>query len=271
MARSRRVEPVRHAGSELGGERERPPPRKQSKDAGNGLAGRPHPSVALDHVPGVEPALDGYRMQEPVTVRGSDRLEPQDLVAIPRAQPVGEPAAGPAVGVVEHGHSIHRPEGTACRRERSSWEDGVMAGIDDATRDVPRASVSPRPTGAAPLVAADALALFAFVAIGLRSHQLGPIAEVAARNTLPLAGTWIVVALAVGTYRRRDLSSLAITWAIAIPVALLGRTWWVGAPRGDRIVVFLIVGVAFTGLFLALGRCVAWAGTRSRPVWRRGA
>ena len=141
--------------------------------------------------------------------------------------------------------------------------------MDDATRNGLRATASRRPAGKATLVVADALALLAFVAVGLRSHHISATAEIAARNALPLAGSWIVVVLAVGTYRRRDLSSLVLTWAIAVPVALLVRTWWVGSPRGDRIVVFLIVGMAFTGLFLWLGRCVAWAGTRSRPVWRR--
>ncbi|HVF07035.1 MAG TPA: DUF3054 domain-containing protein [Actinomycetota bacterium] len=141
--------------------------------------------------------------------------------------------------------------------------------MDRATRGVPRATATRRPAGAATLAVADALALLVFVAVGLRSHRIGAIAEIAARNVLPLAVTWIVVALAAGTYRRRDLSSLVLTWAIAAPVGLLVRTWWVGSPRGDRIVVFLIVGVVFTGLFVTIGRCVVWAGTRSRPVWRR--
>jgi hypothetical protein len=113
------------------------------------------------------------------------------------------------------------------------------------------------------------VALVTFVAVGLRSHRIGAIAEIAARNAVPLAVTWIVVSAAVGTYRRRDLSSLVITWAIAVPVALLVRTWWVGSPQGGRIVVFVAVGLAFTLLFLVLGRVAVAAFVRVRPVWRR--
>jgi len=110
-----------------------------------------------------------------------------------------------------------------------------------------------RPSATA-LALADGLSLLMFVGIGLRSHRIGAIAEIAARN---------------GAYRRRDLSSLMITWAIAVPVALLVRTWWVGSPQGGRLVVFLVVGLVFTLLFLLIGRCLVWAVTRSRPLWSR--
>ena len=130
------------------------------------------------------------------------------------------------------------------------------------------ARLEQRPTGVA-LALADAVALVSFVAVGLRSHRIGAIAEIAVRNVVPLAATWIVVSVAVGTYRRRDLASLVITWAIAVPVALLVRTWWVGSPQGGRIVVFMAVGLAFTLLFLLIGRVIVAAFVRMRPVWRR--
>ena len=57
--------------------------------------------------------------------------------------------------------------------------------------------------------------------------------------------------------------------AIAVPVALVVRTWWVGSPQGWRIVVFLAVGLAFTLLFLSLGRALVAAFVRTKPVWRR--
>ena len=94
------------------------------------------------------------------------------------------------------------------------------------------------PSGAA-LVVADAAALLAFVAVGLRSHRIGAIPEVAARNLVPLAVSWALVSVVVGTYRRRDLVSLLTAWAVSVPLALLARTWWVGSPRGARIAVFL--------------------------------
>ena len=125
-----------------------------------------------------------------------------------------------------------------------------------------------RPSATA-LALADGLSLLMFVGIGLRSHRIGAIAEIAARNAVPLAVMWTLTALVIGAYRRRDLSSLMITWAIAVPVALLVRTWWVGSPQGGRLVVFLVVGLVFTLLFLLIGRCLVWAVTRSRPLWSR--
>jgi len=119
------------------------------------------------------------------------------------------------------------------------------------------------------LAIADVVALTSFVAVGLRSHRIGAIAEVAARNAVPLTVAWIAVALVVGTYRHRDLASLALTWALAVPAALLVRTWWVGSPQGSRIAVFLGVGMAFTLLFLLIGRGLVAVLTRTRPVWRR--
>jgi hypothetical protein len=119
------------------------------------------------------------------------------------------------------------------------------------------------------LAVADAIALLAFVAVGLRSHRIGAIAEIAVRNLVPLTVAWIVVALVVGTYRRRDLLSLVLTWMVAVPTALLVRTWWVGSPQGGRIAVFLGVGMAFTLLFLLIGRGLVAALTRTRPAWRR--
>lgn len=123
-----------------------------------------------------------------------------------------------------------------------------------------------RPSGTA-FAVADGLALLAFVAVGLRSHRLGAIGEIAARNAVPVAVTWSLVSVVVATYRRRDVASLVTTWAIAVPVALLVRTWWVGSPQGARIAVFLVVGLVFTALFLLGGRGVVWAVTRSGPVW----
>ncbi len=123
--------------------------------------------------------------------------------------------------------------------------------------------------GGTTLAVADGLALLAFVAVGLRSHRLGAIAEIAARNAIFLAVAWGTMARLVATYRRRDLASLITTWAVAVPSALLVRTWWVGSPQGNRIVVFLVVGLVFTLLFLVIGRGVVWALTGSRPVWRR--
>lgn len=120
------------------------------------------------------------------------------------------------------------------------------------------------------LAIADSIALLSFVAVGLRSHRIGAIAEIAARNAVPVAVAWILVALVAGTYRRRDLASLVLTWVVAVPAGLLIRTWWVGSPHGPRLAVFLGVGMAFTLLFLLAGRGLVAALTRTRVAWIGG-
>jgi hypothetical protein len=133
-------------------------------------------------------------------------------------------------------------------------------------RHPPRAD---RATSGAVLAVADAAGLLAFVAVGLRSHRIGAIGEIFIRNAVPLAVAWITVSLVIDTYRRRDLASLFVTWAISVPAALLVRSWWLGSPRGDRLVVFVAVGLGFTLLFVLAARAAAALLTRSRPVWRR--
>ena len=143
-----------------------------------------------------------------------------------------------------------------------------MSGSTPATTDRLNARGAEPPSGTV-LAVADGLALLAFLAVGLRSHRLGAVAEIVARNAVPLVVTWTLVSVVVATYRRRDVTSLVITWGIAVPVALLVRTWWVGSPQGGSIVVFLVVGLVFTLLLLALGRGAVWALTGSPPVRRR--
>jgi len=143
-----------------------------------------------------------------------------------------------------------------------------MNGPAPAITDASTGSGDRRRPGGLALAVVDAVALLTFVGVGLRSHRLGAIVEIAVRNLVPLAVTWASVSLVVGTYGRRDLASLVLTWAIAVPAALLARTWWVGSPQGGRVALFVAVGLAFTALFLSIGRTIVALCTRTRPVWR---
>jgi hypothetical protein len=113
----------------------------------------------------------------------------------------------------------------------------------------------------------DATALLLFVAIGLAQHDEGAAATLLLRNVVPLFAAWFLVARVAGTYSRPGIRTLLTTWAIAIPVGLLLRTAWVGSPHGLEILVFLGVGLAFTLLFLLIGRALARAfGERGAPT-----
>ena len=101
----------------------------------------------------------------------------------------------------------------------------------------------------------DALALVAFVLVGLRSHHEGGATGVFLRNAVPLVVFWFLAAFVLKTYRRESLRALVLNWAIAVPVALLVRTWIVGSPtKPARVALFLAVGMVFTLLFLLIGR-----------------
>jgi len=112
-------------------------------------------------------------------------------------------------------------------------------------------------------VLADAVALVAFVAIGLREHR-GSMAEGFLRNAVPLLGAWFLVAWAARTYHRPGWRSLLRNWSVAVPIGLLVRTAIVGSPRGARILLFVAVGLAITLLFLASGRLLARLVSRAR-------
>ena len=99
----------------------------------------------------------------------------------------------------------------------------------------------------------DAFALTLFVLVGIRAHH-DEAARAFVRNAVPLLVAWFVISVPVGTYRRPGLRSLAVTWVIAVPIGLLARSAWVGAPTGARLLVFLGVGLAFTLLLLLIGR-----------------
>jgi len=112
-------------------------------------------------------------------------------------------------------------------------------------------------------VLADAVALIAFVVVGLRGHH-GKTVEGFLRNAGPLLGVWFLVAWASHTYRRPGWRSLLKNWIVAVPIGLLVRTVIVGSPRGARILVFVAVGLAFTLLFLVFGRLLARLLSRLR-------
>jgi glycopeptide antibiotics resistance protein len=112
-------------------------------------------------------------------------------------------------------------------------------------------------------VIADAAALIVFVLLGLRGHHAGTV-EGFLRNAVPLLGVWFLVAWLAHTYRRPGWRGLLRNWIVAVPIGLLVRTLIVGSPRGGKILVFIAVGLAFTALFLVLGRLLARILSRSR-------
>jgi len=117
--------------------------------------------------------------------------------------------------------------------------------------------------GAAWYVVADAAALVIFVLVGISGHRASTV-EGFLRNAVPLFGVWFLVAWLAHTYRRPGWRSLLRNWIVAVPIGLLVRTLIVGSPKGARILVFIAVGLAFTGLFLVLGRLLARLLSRAR-------
>ena len=111
----------------------------------------------------------------------------------------------------------------------------------------------------------DLTALVLFAAAGMRSHTAGTQAEVFLRNAVPVTVAWVGAALLFKAYRPPSVPGLLKTWIIAIPIAVVIRSVWVGSPTGGRFLVFLGVALVFTLLLLAGGRVIAAvAGRRLR-------
>jgi hypothetical protein len=117
-----------------------------------------------------------------------------------------------------------------------------------------------------PLPIVDALALMLFVVAGIAGHdETSNVLNLFLRNAVPLLASWFVVARFTGAYRRPGIRSMLAIWAIAVPAGLLLRTAWVGSPAGGALLVFLVIGLVFTLLFLLVGRGA------ERVLDRRGA
>jgi Protein of unknown function (DUF3054) len=121
------------------------------------------------------------------------------------------------------------------------------------------------------LACIDVMALLLFTVAGIRSHHETSAAATFLRNAVPLAVSWMAFAVPLGTYRRFGFPTLWRTWLVAVPVALVARTIWVGSPTGFGFLTFLVVGMGFTALFLVMGRGLAALVTgRGYPQRARG-
>jgi len=121
--------------------------------------------------------------------------------------------------------------------------------------------------GTVVLLGVDLLALVSFVVVGLGSHHETGVLDLFARNAIPLVVSWCVVARILRTYRASGLAPMFRTWAVAVPIALVARSIWVGSPTGGRFLIFLLVAMTFTLLFLLAGRAlVAVVARRRKPV-----
>jgi hypothetical protein len=115
-------------------------------------------------------------------------------------------------------------------------------------------------------LAADLLALAAFVVVGVRSHHGATQLRAFLRNAVPFGGVWLVTAALVGTYRPPSTIRLAKTWLIAVPAGVVVWSLWVGSEGTTKILIFLVVAMAFTLVFLIVGRFVTARFRRRRFV-----
>jgi hypothetical protein len=112
-------------------------------------------------------------------------------------------------------------------------------------------------------VAADLLAILAFVTIGLVNHHGGLTATGYAEDFLPIAGCWLVGAGTFDLYRRPRLGALLATWVTGVTGGIVIRALVRRHVDGGDA-VFLAVALCFSLLFVLVFRSVA--AVRLRPA-----
>ena len=100
------------------------------------------------------------------------------------------------------------------------------------------------------LAASDALAIVAFVTVGLLSHQHRATATGYARDALPILAAWFLAALFFRTYSRGGRSRLLATWAVGVPLGVLIRALVLGRSLDGDQLAFLGVTLVFSLLFV---------------------
>ncbi len=117
---------------------------------------------------------------------------------------------------------------------------------------------------------ADAVALLVFVTVGLFSHHGGVSATGYARDALPFLGCWFAAAAIFGLYRRPTRGALLKTWSVGITAGVLVRQLVLWSFHWDDL-VFLVVALTFTLVFVLLGRAFLVATRLSPPAHRASA
>jgi hypothetical protein len=105
-------------------------------------------------------------------------------------------------------------------------------------------------------VAADLLAIFAFVTVGLFNHKGGLSASGYARDVLPIAGCWLLAAGAFDLYKRPSWRALLATWLVGVTGGVLIRALILCRLDEDDA-VFLAVALCFSLLFVLAFRAVS--------------
>jgi DUF3054 family protein len=105
-------------------------------------------------------------------------------------------------------------------------------------------------------VAADLLAIVAFVTVGLFNHKGGLSATGYARDVLPIAGCWLVAAGAFDLYKRPRWRALLATWLVGVTGGVLVRALVLWRLDG-KDAVFLAVALCFSLLFVLAFRTAA--------------
>jgi hypothetical protein len=106
---------------------------------------------------------------------------------------------------------------------------------------------------------ADALALVAFVTVGLLSHDHTLSLTGYARDLLPLLAGWFAAAALFRLYRgggRSSYLSLLATWLVGVPLGVGIRALVLGRSPDGKEAAFLGVALAFTGLFVLAFRAL---------------
>jgi hypothetical protein len=110
----------------------------------------------------------------------------------------------------------------------------------------------------------DAVSLLVFTLVGLGTHRAVVTGPAVLRDAGPFLGAWFVLVPLSGVYRRPGWGSLMRHWALAIPVGVLARQLWLGRPFNRGTLIFLLVGLGSTLLFLVTGRLVTMGVLRWR-------
>ena len=98
-------------------------------------------------------------------------------------------------------------------------------------------------------VAADMLAIVAFVTVGLINHEGGLSAAGYARDVLPIAGCWLAAAGAFDLYKRPRRRALLATWLVGVTGGILVRALVLWRLDGNDA-FFLAVALCFSLLFV---------------------